>query len=219
MLFKPNNYNSIDIINVKSPEVMLGLFDFIKSIELGYFSEVILKNKSGCSHKLDLVVELNCPLNLLDILSHFNKGLWGSSEITKSPLAKSFDCLLTCNKELEIDIQEFTLYLNDTNIVIKNIYRHSIPEQFNNIMAEIGKQYVSITKGLTEQPEEIFIPVFEDLLSNSISNGVQNRPTCTSYTEYWGIYMESEMDGLIFDVKHHKFISANLDYYMFDENS
>ncbi|ASV32009.1 hypothetical protein [Maribacter cobaltidurans] len=218
MLFKPNNYHSIDFINVKSTDVMLGLFDFKKSIELGYFSEVILKNNSDSTHKLDLVVELNCPLNLLDILSHFNKGLWGSSEITKSPLAKSFDCLLAYNKELDIDIQEFTLYLNDTNIVIKNIYKHSIPEQFNNIISEIGKQYVSITKGLTEQPEEIFIPVFEDSLNSSL-NGVEKRPTLNSYTEYWGIYMESEVDGLIFDVQHNKFISANLDYYMFDENN
>uniref|UniRef100_UPI003D33B9C9 hypothetical protein n=1 Tax=Maribacter flavus TaxID=1658664 RepID=UPI003D33B9C9 len=76
---------------------------------------------------------------------------------TNFVLAQCFNVLFEENKELQIDIQEFTLYLMDTNVIIKNIYRHSIPEQFNNIITGIAEHYASIAKRLTEQPEEIFI--------------------------------------------------------------
>lgn len=220
MLFKLHGYQPIQNLNITSAECIFGLQDFKKSLELGYFSEVTIKNSKDCSQKLGLILELDCPLNLIDVLGHFNKGLWGSTDIHGSILAKNFDLLTAQNKEWDIDIQEITLYLSDTNIIIKNIYKNSIPEQFNTIITEVAKQYVSITKGLTEQPEEIFIPVFEDNLGNSHTMDLNEKsPTPSSYKEYWGIYMESEVDGLIFDVQDNKFIAANLDYHLFDENN
>lgn len=220
MLFKFHNYQTIELINTKSEEKIFGLDDFKKSLELGYFSEVTIKNAKHGNQKMDLVLELDCPLSLIDVLGHFNKGLWGATDINGSTLTKSFGLLTTQNRALEIDIHEITLYLNDTNIIIKNIYRNSIPEQFNNIMTEIARQYVSITKGLTEQPEEIFVPVFEDNLSSAHTfYEKQKSPNASAYKEYWGIYMESEVDGLIFDVQKNKFIPANLDYTLFDENN
>lgn len=217
MHFKSLNYQRIQFENAKCQDVIGGLEEFKKAIELGFFSDVTLKTSGTDNQKLDLVVELDCPLNLLDILGHFNKGLWGSNETTRSVLTQSFNILLEQNKELEIDIQEFTLYLKDTNVIIKNIYRHSIPEQFNNIITEIAQHYVSITKGLTEQPEEIFIPVFEDPLTNPFDGHFQEKlPQPTSYNEYWGIYLDTAEEGEIFDVRQKKFISANLDYFLYE---
>ena len=215
MYFRPNNYQLIQLNNIKCSEAICGLGDFKKAIELGFFSEVTLKTINTGNQTLNLVVELDCQLHLLDILGHFNKGLWGSTETSKSVLAQSFHVLLEQNKDIDIDIQEFTLYLKDTNVIIKNIYRHSIPEQLNNIITEIAENYVSITKGLTEQPDEIFVPVFEDPMSDPDNLYFQQDfPQPTTYTEYWGIYLDSALDGQIFDVTHKKFISANLDYYL-----
>ncbi|TLF44968.1 hypothetical protein [Maribacter aurantiacus] len=217
MHFKPHNYQHIYFENAKCSDAVGGLEEFKKSIELRFFADVTLKTSGTYNEKLDLVLELDCPLNLLDVLGHFNKGLWGSTEATNFVLAQCFNVLLEQNKELEIDIQEFTLYLKDTNVIIKNIYRHSIPEQFNNIITEIAEQYVSITKGLTEQPEEIFIPVFEDPLTNPFDCHFQEKlPQPTSYNEYWGIYLDTAEEGEIFDVRQKKFISANLDYFLYE---
>lgn len=220
MLFRlSNNFNFKNTKFLKSVD---GLIDFQKSLELGYFSEITIKNNGSDGKNLDYVLEFNCPLNLLDVLGHFNKGLWGSNDSLKSTFSTSFGLLLKQNEDLNIDIQEVTLCLNDVNIVIKKIHEHSIPGSFNGILCNIAKNYVSITKGLTEQPEEIFIPVIEDNVATDDAPPVdfhENSSSPSSYIEYWGIYMESEVDGLIFDVQNSKFIPANLDYYMFDENN
>lgn len=217
MHFKSLNYQRIQFQNAKCQDTIGSLEEFRKAIELGFFSVVTLKTSGIENQKLDLVVELDCPLNFLDILGHFNKGLWGSNETTTSVLTQSFNILLEQNKELEIEIQEFTLYLKDTNVIIKNIYRHSIPEQFNHIITEIAEHYVSITKGLTEQPEEIFIPVFEDSLTNPFDCYFQEKlPQPTSYKEYWGIYLDAAEEGEIFDVRQKKFITAKLDYFLYE---
>ena len=222
MPFKLHTYKSFKLLNPSSTSQVSGLGEFQKSLELNYFSDVILKNKGDLYPKIDLVLELNCSLNLIDVLGHSNKGLWGTNDKAISTMAKSFETLLAQNQDLDIDLQEVSLFLNDTNIVVKRIYENSIPEQFNHIITEIAKQYIHITKGLTEQPEEIFVPVFEDTIPevNSTSIGkVEKTPTSLTYKEYWGIYLESQVDGLIFDVQKNKFIPAHLDYCILDDNN
>lgn len=222
MPFKSHIYKSFKLLDPTSTSRVSGLGEFQKSLELNYFSDATLKNKGDLYPKIDLVLELNCSLNLIDVLGHSNKGLWGTNDKALSTMAKSFETLLTQNQDLDIDLQEVSLFLNDTNIVVKRIYENSIPEQFNHIITEIAKQYIHITKGLTEQPEEIFVPVFEDTIPevNSKSIGkLEKTPTPLSYKEYWGIYLESQIDGLIFDVQNNKFIPANLDYCILDDNN
>jgi len=118
-----------------------------------------------------------------------------------------------------MDIEELTLFLSDTNIIIKRIYDRSIPAQLNEILTQISNHYIFFSKGLTEKPYEIFVPVFEDNINGTIENGANNIPEKTpkSYLEFWGIYLESDEDALIYDLQENIFIPADLDLYMVED--
>ncbi|MBQ4914936.1 hypothetical protein J8L85_10840 [Maribacter sp. MMG018] len=217
-----HSYSQIQITKLNTNSGILGIEEFIKSLELSFFSKVTLRNWSPREDEIAIALEMQCSFNLLEILGHFNKGLWGSNDIDVSPLKKSFTNLVNSNSNrIPIDIQELTLFLNDTTITIKKVYTNSIIENFDTIISEIGKRYVSLSMGLTEKPEEIFIPVFEDniqtIASSTIPQNLQSETTQTTYYKYWGIYLESDLDGLIFDVQNNKFIPAKLDFCVLDD--
>ncbi|WP_047245179.1 hypothetical protein [Maribacter thermophilus] len=222
MPLSPHSYSQIQITKLNTDSGIFGIEEFIKSLELSFFSKVILRNCSSKEDEIAIALEMQCSFSLLEILGHFNKGLWGSNDIDESPLQKSFNNLVNSNSNrIPIDIQELTLFLNDTTITIKKVYSNSIIENFDTIINEIGKRYVALSMGLTEKPEEIFIPVFEDNIqtigSSTVPKNIQSATTQTTYYKYWGIYLESDFDGLIFDVQKNKFIPAKLDFCVLDD--
>lgn len=192
----PQGYNSD--LNIK------GLESFRKALEKNFFSEVNITNYAVSSATVQLAIELNCNLSLIEMLFHFNKGTWGSfkqGNLTFEKLLKQ----LQNENDIHLDIEEFTLFLKDTTIIINKIYNESIPSQLQGIFSKIGKHYVHLSKGLTETPYEIYIPVFEecsqanDILIRNIEAGNQTEE---DYYKYWGLYCDSEEDAVIYDLKN-----------------
>ena len=155
------------------------------------------------------------------MLGHFNKGRWGQDSKGNSVLQEIFKTLCLQNKTKNLDIEELTLFFKDTSVVIKRLYNCSIPEQLDNILTEIANHYVFFTKGLTERPYEIFVPVFEDKLQHVSKDDSQKKINTQlspkTYFEYWGIYLDSEDEALIYDLNKNSFIPANLDFYMLED--
>lgn len=197
---------------------VLGLNVYLKSLEKHYFSEVSLRSYTSTDGCLEMAIDMRCNLKLQELLGFHYKGRWGSNGSLTSPLKSSFD-LLTKQNDLQLDIEELTFFLNDTNIIIKKIYNQSIPELLDEVIYEIANHYIYVTKGLTEKPYEIFIPVFEDNITESIPDinncgiGIHQK-TPKSYFEFWGVYLESEEDALIYDVSRNMYIPANLDIHI-----
>lgn len=190
-----------------------GLETFQKSLEKYFFSEVTVRNCSSSKSPLHLAIELDCNLSLVEMLFHFNKGTWGNLRQEKSSFSKLLDGLVQQNHKV-VDVEEFTLFLKDTAIVINKIFNQSIPEQLASIFTNIGKHYVHFSKGLTETPYEIYIPVFEeergvgnDTLLQNIEAG---NHTKKDYYKYWGLYCDSEDDAVIYDLKHNKIENGDL---------
>ncbi|MGB5169948.1 MAG: hypothetical protein WBN69_00810 [Eudoraea sp.] len=205
-----------DNFNLKldqNPDI-LGLSDFIRRLEKDYFSEVTVRTIPADRDQINLIIELDCTFNLVEVLSQLQKGNWGTtiSDGTASPQLKALNRLRQLN-DSEIDVEEFSIFLKDSSIVIKNIFKNSIQDQLNLILQSIAAHYVHFTKKLTETPYEIYIPVFEeDLFENNtqirdirISN---NQPK--DYFNYWGLYFESEEDALIYKLKDKTFIPGDL---------
>ncbi len=205
-----------DNFNLKldqNPDI-LGLSDFIRLLEKDYFSEVMVRTIPADRDQINLIIELDCNFNLVEVLSQLQKGNWGTtiSDGTASPLLKALNRLRQLN-DSESDVEEFSIFLKDSCIVIKNIFKNSIQDQLNLILQSIAAHYVHFTKKLTETPYEIYIPVFEeDLFENNtqirdirISN---NQPK--DYFNYWGLYFESEEDALIYKLKDKSFIPGDL---------
>lgn len=197
---------------------VLGLNKYLKDLEKYYFADVYLRSYRSCTGAIEMTIDMNCSLNLLELLSFHNKGRWGNNGTAISPLEKSFEFLRSQNT-FQLDIEELTILLQDTSIIIKKIYDQSISSQLNTILNELASHYVHLSKGMTEKPYEIFIPVFEDNLSE---NGIDGQTHCCyeknpkSYLEFWGVYLESEEDALIYNLNKTAYIPADLELCMFD---
>lgn len=189
-----------------------GLDPFRKILEKHFFSDINITNCSFSNTSAQLALELNCNLSLVEMLFHFNKGNWGNFKQGKFTFGKILGQLQHENK-IQLDIEEFTLFLKDTTIVINKIYNESIPDQLQNILSKIGEHYIHLSKGLTETPYEIYIPVFEecvhanDILLRNIEAG---NHTKQDYYKYWGLYCDSKEDAVIYDLKNSRIEQGDL---------
>ncbi|HEA22714.1 MAG TPA: hypothetical protein ENH87_17615 [Pricia antarctica] len=189
-----------------------GLESFRSTLEKYFFSEVTITNYSTSTASAQLAIELNCNLSLIEMLFHFNKGSWGNFKQNRLTFEKLLRQLQNKN-EIHLDIEEFTLFLKDTTIVINKIFDESIVSQLQDIFRKVGEHYVHLSKGLTETPYEIYIPVFEecsqanDILIRNIEAGNQTKQ---DYYKFWGLYCDSEDDAVIYDLENFKLERGDL---------
>jgi hypothetical protein len=174
-----------------------------------------------CKHdsqknRTDLIIDLYHNFGIAECLRHFNNGDWGGynfAEESRSNISKSLsEALKTLNDKsaYPTDILELSLHFKDTSIIVAKLYAHSIPEQASKILTAIGKHFVYFTKGLTEMPYEIFVPIFED---TTIKDHTTIIDTETSYFNYWGLYFdkgEQEHEALIYSLNRKKFYEESI---------
>lgn len=179
-----------------------GLLDFIKVLEKDFFATIKVHwNYDADSEKTDLILELFCNYGLTESLHHFNNQSWGGFIMDKenstmhSSFKTAFQKFCDSNNGI-IDIAEASFHFNDSSIIITRIYDSSVVEQLDNLIMKISEHFVHFTKGLTEMPYEIFVPVFEDPTQN-IFEIEQN------YFDYWGIYFEdnSEHNAMVYNLR------------------
>lgn len=191
-----------------------GLDDFMNTLEKDFFSKVTVRKCASEDSEVNLVVDLVCDLTLVELLYHFNKNIWGGFEDGKSSLPSALYDLREKNKT-HIEIGEFSIFLKDSSIITNCIYKDSIPEQLKNILIELGNHYVHFTKGMSEIPYEIYVPVFEEGISENdttiIDIEVRNKES-KDYYNFWGLYYNSEDDAVIYDLEN--LSTVNGDLYM-----
>lgn len=189
-----------------------GLDSFKKNLEKHFFSKATIRDFSTDNASVKLIIDLNCNFGMVETLYHFNKGNWGNFECENSSFANSLQLLQSCN-DIHIEIEELSIFLKDTSIIINTVYDQSIPEQLENILKEIGNHYVYFTNGLTKIPYEIYVPVFEENIieDNSL---VLNTNTCNhnknDFFSFWGLYFYDEEDAVIYDLETLEVISGKL---------
>ncbi|MGC1517066.1 MAG: hypothetical protein WA810_15955, partial [Maribacter sp.] len=188
-----------------------GIVEFMNSVEFHYFSQVKLKSNHTTKTSLHLVLEITCNLELIELFAHLNTGRWGHSESLTNPLLNSL-LLLNSKNNAAIDIEELTLFLNDTSIVIKRIHERSVATQFHEILGQIASNYVFLTRGLTQKPFEIFVPIFEDTFETEelVALSIENAPK--TYDEFWGVYLDNEEEAAIYDVSKNSYVHGNLEF-------
>lgn len=211
MLFNYEDFIKNSLINLGHQQEINGLDEFLKNLEFYYFSKIQLKKDSLSNGSINLVLEMSCDIDLLELLSHFNTGRWGNNGTTKNPLQQGLDVLYFKNKN-NIDIEELTLFLKDTSIVIKRIYENSIPLQFDDILKQIASNYVFLSKGLTQKPYEIFVPIFEDRIDENSSDMLSSEILPTNYLEFWGIYLDRDVEASIYDVERNTYVNGDLEF-------
>ncbi|TLP81304.1 hypothetical protein [Maribacter sp. ACAM166] len=208
MSFDFDNFIKNSSLNLEYTKEIIGIDEFLNALEYHYFSTLTLKSKGYTLDSFNLVLEIHCNSDLMELFNHFYTGRWGNNGYNESPLQHCLEIINLKNK-YSIDIEELTISLHDTSIVIKRIYNKSIPTQFNNILKQIACNFVFLTRGLTQKPYEIFVPIFEDNLDIEYDQ-IYIAPK--SYSEYWGIYLDKDDEASIYDVNRNTYVSGNLEF-------
>src|SRR5690606_15091660 len=132
-----------------------------------FFTEAKINfNYDERSKKSDIVLDLNFNFGIAESMKFFKAGSWGGLvfpdpvQKVSSSFEKAFMELNSLNNNA-LDIYEISLHFKDTSIVISRLYAHSIPKEIGNILLKASEHFVYYTKGLTQMPYEIFVPVFE----------------------------------------------------------
>ena len=185
-----------------------GLDTFVKNLEKHFFSEISIRENSSNCEIVNLVIELNCNLTLWELIHQYDTGNWGTFNQSKYSLSNEINTVQKINDTL-IDVDEFSIILNDTTVIIDKIYNRSIGEQIDYILCELGIHYMQYTKGYSEVPYEIFVAVFEEKLMQNKLNLVNSKKT-QNYKNFWAMYFESEIDAVIYDVQKSTFLYEHL---------
>ena len=106
-------------------------------------------------------------LGLTESLFHLNNGTWGSfrnaiaGEVKTSPFQAAL-WELESNTKTIFDIKELSIHLRDTSIIIYKLPNHQIQDNLESILDHISGNFVYFTRGLSQMPYEIFVPIHEE---------------------------------------------------------
>ncbi len=213
MLLNPEDFNhNLGTRNFKNASFS-GLNTFVKNLEKHFFSKVSIRENASNCEKINLVIELSCDLTLWELIHQHDTGNWGTFNQSKYSLSNEISTLGSING-IQIDVDEFSITLKDTTVIVDKIYNQSIGEQLDYILLELGMHYVHYTKGYSEVPYEIFVAVFVENLMECELNMFNSKKT-QNYKSFWAIYFESEIDAVIYDVQKSTFLYEDL--YMLNQ--
>ncbi|MDV7138645.1 hypothetical protein R3X28_07145 [Maribacter sp. TH_r10] len=208
MSLKSENYgNNLPSRSIRSA-TFNGISGFIDNLEKHFFSQISVWTNTIIDNQAKLIIEIECNLSLIDMIIHSYKGTWGTFNQTKYSLSEELVQLEEYNG-ISFDVEEFTINLKDTSIIIDKLYDQSIADQLNGILNNLEKHFLQLTKGNVEVPYEIFVAVFEDEIMATKNSNVKNKGT-QDYSSYWALYFESEKDAVIYDLKNARFIYEDL---------
>ncbi len=191
-----------------------GLENFRKSIEKNFFSKVSTHPIVVSPSEVHLVLELDCNFDMIEVLNHFNRGLWGNFASEKESLSVNLELLQQQNTNIHLEVDELSIFFNDTALIIHRFYEQSISTELETIFIELTNHYMHFTKGLSEVPYEIYLPVFEENVIDH--NGILPHDLSFSkcrqqdYFSFWGLYFESENDASIYDLKNQSVVNGKL---------
>ena len=194
-----------------------GLSAFRQQLEKDYFAEVQVRNRRTDSQHINLIIEIDCNFSLEEVVYLIDHKQWGiHSDHLKHKSGTSFSEALSDLSQLnnlEIDIEEFSIFLKDTSVIIKKIYDRSIPDQLSELFNSLVEHYITLTKNCSEAPYELYIPVFEeDLFENDLKIAAieQGNNDKKDYFGFWGLYFDSEEDAVIYDLNKRRIFTGEL---------
>ncbi len=214
MLPKKNSPQN-NLYKIYGEKLASSLIVFKKKLEKNFFAEVTIQDSSSKNDIESIIVDIHCNYKLSEIVTYIDNGSWGNiyENERPTPFIKAFSELQEKNNTCKVDIEEFIIHFNDTCIIINKIYDYSIPEQLENILTQLANHYTYYTKGHTEMPYEIYIPVFEENIfvnSSTILDTKVAINTKDDYFKYWALYFTYMEDAVIYDLDRKLDINASL---------
>ena len=186
-----------------------GLQSFKKSLERDFFCDC----ETFCGLDNDKIttnvaLTMRYKFSLSESLFYLTKGNFESDYSDNIGIAKfenAIEDLFQKNQD-PIELIEVTFYFTDTTLIISQLYPGSIMDNLRILLSAVSENLVHFTKGLTEMPFEIFIPVLEEQElkpeTKLINREIKNEDY-TGYLDYWALYFESnaDKDPVIYNVR------------------
>lgn len=203
----PNFPNPLPV-KIEEDSVFSGLEDFLKGLERLFFAEATAKIWMSESGSRDLVLHVSSPIHLPEALRRHRRGHWGrvpegGMEYGVTGLEEMLQTIEKCNGR-PVDIEELSLELDGTLIVVRKSGFRSIAREFDFLMETLAAHLVYLTRGMLEMPYEIYIPVVEEVFPEA-------SPPASNVSElygFWGVYFESEPDARIYDVREQQILDC-----------
>lgn len=213
MPLSKHNSREYSLVGFNKNVQIEGLDSFAKNLEKHFFSKVTVRNLSIIPDQINLVIELTCNLELHETLSHFKKEIWGNFSSKKHSFASELLQLKKLNN-IAIEVEELSIFLKDTSIIINSIYSQSIPEQLEPIFNQIESSRIHFMKDQNEIPYEIYVPVYEESgIEYENTTAINTKSSCNpkqDYFSYWGLYFYTEEDAIVYDLKNQTLIDGTL---------
>jgi len=215
-----NKLNSSSHNDAFHHNTLTGLHILQRTLERDFFAVASIDVHSNSNGKADLIIHLDCNFGLIESLFHLNNGNWGgfqnciSGDVRTSPFHTTLLELENKNNII-LEIKELSFHLKDTSIIITRLPDGQIQDNLESILNAISGNFVHFTKGLTQMPYEIFVPIYEET-ENSFSRSQKKCDKQPDYLEFWGLYFEGEDDSLVYDVKS-KAIIEQSDFFLLNQ--
>ncbi len=181
-----------------------GLDAFLKALDRKFFATSTAQCYTPRVEEVLLVLNLQCSLDLVEVLYHRSQGNWG--EHHDDQLFPDLLAELEASCGLQVDIEELSLEFNDTFIVIRRVGPKSIVVAFTEIMETLAAHYVHITKELQEVPYEVYMPVTE----TDPAAFLPDATAADEYFRYWALYFESDSNPLIYHLPARQHLRGEL---------
>ena len=121
---------------------------------------------------------------------------------------KNYYHLLDQNENYTIDIAELSVHLKDCSVSVAKLYTNSIADHIAQIFEKVSEHFVHLTKGLSEMPNEIFVPVFEE---HGTPNQLQEikAPSAQDFYNYWGLYFDNNNAMDVYELRTKSIVSGD----------
>lgn len=188
-----------------------GLDAFTKGLERLFFASASVRRLIPDGGQEQLVLDLKCPLSLIETLYHYRQGNWGTAQnhAQPDPLALS-DLVETLNAQNEVrfQISEFTLEFTDMLLVFQRAGRQPIEAVLPFLLEQLTQQVIVLSHGMQQLPEELYIPI---QMQASTQPGQQDPPNLRSPYRYWGLYLEGDLEGRVYDSLTGAYLADGID--------
>lgn len=175
---------------------------FTKILERDLFSNCTIRVVESNRDSVVFIADINCNFCLADGLFQFNSITSDRDNIaTKYDNSPIYQAVKSVNENLmfSTDFKEISINFEDVSIIIGRIYPLSILEQLEVIFKRLSYHFAHFTKGFTEMPYEIYLPVYEDDLPNQTGKKVGRNKF--DYFKYWGLYFNSDSNMKVYDCR------------------
>ncbi|MEX0273277.1 MAG: hypothetical protein AB3N16_02755 [Flavobacteriaceae bacterium] len=208
----------VELTQHKNEHLLRGTRRFQKELNKIFSSEVLVREHPGKEDETLLTIEVDMDLNFNQFLTILEgdilKRSQKNTQRTMLSLMLAFIRLQEENKDDNLDLEELSFYLRETTIHIKRISPKSILIKLFDILRALVEHAPYYTEAGHGMPASIYVPIYRTDYFTNASMEITRMHLANAgdaYFDYWGICIDEEDDGQVYDLKSAKIAPEGFD--------